>query len=432
MQKSKNPHHRRRRLALVLGSPLLALIGFAVWSDVADAHTAQGPDVTVISLGSTSNYGGSGGLRGYAVGTTSCNVGNQPVWWCDATQSYCNAGQHPVIAQNMYRLKDGRFIQLGQSWLKHGFLSTNTPDSNCGAGQSPPHGGDQLGVGLTDTYGSTLNGGRPLGKRSEVNPTSGAFPFPYTQVSPVANQDQRLVVTESEIDPALNAGAKFWVEGHYITADDAAAGNGANNASYREVTVGPSPFNLTLQGSTIRERPAIVAWKKADAEVIFSAIDTPTFPPERFHAALKVTQPTAGIWHYEIALHNMDSDRAAQAFSVSFHTAATIGGAGFHDVDSHSGEPYSTTDWAINTDGPNGTITWSTDTYASNQNANALRWGTMYNFWFDADLPPNGASATITLFKPGVPDTLDLDLFQSFFKDGFETGDRTFWSSTQN
>ena len=33
-------------------------------------------------------------------------------------------------------------------------------------------------------------------------------------------------------------------------------------------------------------------------------------------------------------------------------------------------------------------MTWSTETFATNQNANAIRWGTLYNFRFDADRPP--------------------------------------------
>jgi hypothetical protein len=38
--------------------------------------------------------------------------------------------------------------------------------------------------------------------------------------------------------------------------------------------------------------------------------------------------------------------------------------------------------------------------------SNPLRWGTMYNFWFDADAPPVETTATVGLFKPGSPATL--------------------------
>ena len=47
--------------------------------------------------------------------------------------------------------------------------------------------------------------------------------------------------------------------------------------------------------------------------------------------------------------------------------------------------------------------TWSTQTYDQNENANALRWGTMYNFWFDADAPPvaEGEEPSVKVFELG-------------------------------
>ncbi len=66
------------------------------------------------------------------------------------------------------------------------------------------------------------------------------------------------------------------------------------------------------------------------------------------------------------------------------------------------------TDWsAVDTGaGENRRIKWFTQTYDENINANALRWGTLYNFRFDADSPPVSAMATIGLFKPGTPDSI--------------------------
>ncbi|HVF48054.1 MAG TPA: hypothetical protein VNA17_10845, partial [Pyrinomonadaceae bacterium] len=41
-------------------------------------------------------------------------------------------------------------------------------------------------------------------------------------------------------------------------------------------------------------------------------------------------------------------------------------------------------------------------------NANAIRWGTMYNFRFDANTPPQTSSATIGFFKTGDPITVQV------------------------
>ena len=48
-------------------------------------------------------------------------------------------------------------------------------------------------------------------------------------------------------------------------------------------------------------------------------------------------------------------------------------------------------------------MTWNTETFATNQNANAIRFGTLYNFRFDADQPPQTANATVGFFKTGSP-----------------------------
>ena len=100
----------------------------------------------------------------FSVGTTSCNIGNQNLSWVGSTSA------HPVIGQNLYRLKDGRLEQIGMSWLKHGFGALQgslcMPCQGTGSWSA-------LGVGCSDPYGSSLNGSQgPLGPRSEVNAAS--------------------------------------------------------------------------------------------------------------------------------------------------------------------------------------------------------------------------------------------------------------------
>jgi hypothetical protein len=389
--------HARRRTTLVAATLLFA--------GALAVSANPGPDVTVFSLGDISRNGTLNGVVGYSIGTTSCNIGTIPVNWCD------NAGgcsglddrQHPVIAQNIYRLKNGRFEQIGMSWLKHGFVSTNSPSAGCtghtGQGcTQPPRGGNELGVGCIDTYGSGLNGSRPLGMRSEVNPQTGFFPFPETFVSS-SGVDQWAQVDVDDLDPALNAGATYWAEGQYISDNDALAGNGFNNASYRPVAFGASPYNPTFTGPTVRERFAIQRWPLSDATVALMNVDYFSKIAQRFQVARKVTQPTAGVWHYEIAVHNVNVDLAAGGFTVDFPGAATITNVGFHDIEHHSGEPFATTDWTATVDNANGRVTWRSETFAQNPNANALRWGTMFSFWFDVNV---GAAprAEIELFKP--------------------------------
>lgn len=426
-----------RSLGLVFGTALLggaASLGAQQLSPTAEV----GPDVTVFQFTDIGNYGNTGGIVGYAVGTRSCNRGSTPLNWCDQA-SGCAAGatthDHPVIAQNLYRLKDGRLDQIGMSWLKHGFLSTNSTTAGCAgsSGQSctsPPAGSNQLGVGCTDPYNASLNGGRPLGMRSEVNGTTGAYPFPYTNVAASGTYEQRIKVMGTDVDSALNPGALYFAEAQYIAPDDAAAGNGLNNASYRQVTVGSGPsYSLSMTGSMFEMLSAIEAWKAADTQVERLNVDVPSSTPlERFQIARRVTNPSPGVWHFEYAVRNHNSDRAAQAFAVDFPDGTAITNVGFHDIDSHSGEPYSTTDWTPSVDGGTGTVSWATETFATNNNANALRWATMYNFWFDADSPFAGLH-TLTLFKPGSSPAVEFS-FGGIFSDGFASGDSGQWSNT--
>jgi hypothetical protein len=50
----------------------------------------------------------------------------------------------------------------------------------------------------------------------------------------------------------------------------------------------------------------------------------------------------------------------------------------------------------------NGAITWSTETFAQNEDANSLKWGTLYNFRFDANVPPADGHIGAQLFRPGT------------------------------
>jgi hypothetical protein len=431
-------HLVSKRRALVAAGCIAALTALLVAFDVTGQAGAAGPDVTVFSFTDVQSYGSADGFVGYAVGTVSCNRGDAPVNWCN-TNGGCAPGattaDHPAIAQNLYRLKNGRFDQIGMSWLKHGFYSTNSVSSGCTGltghtCQSPPAGHAQLGVGCTDPYQASLNGGQPLHRRSEVDATTGAFPYPGSQpAGPYTVYDERIKVATADVDPAQNAGAKYFAEGQYVAADDAAAGNGLNNASYRQVTVGNgTTYPLTMTGSFFQQQPAINAWAAQDPTVLLVNVDVPGAIVERYHVARKVTDLGGGLWHYEFAVHNMNSSRAARAFTVEFPNSTGFTNVGFKGIPDHSGEPYATDDWVASTS--TNSLTWSTADFATNPNAHALRWATMFNFWFDADQPPASATVhTLALFTPGDPASIDFPIVNELVRDSFESGDLSLWSS---
>ena len=126
----------------------------------------------------------------------------------------------------------------------------------------------------------------------------------------------------------------------------------------------------------------------------------------RFHLGYRVTDNGDGTWHYEYALHNMNSDWGARSFSVPIPAGVAVTNIDFHDVDYHSGEPYSGTDWPVTIGGDQ--VEWSTQPETENTNANALRWGTLYNYRFDADQPPTDADIVIGHFKSGGPPSMTV------------------------
>jgi len=134
----------RRAPIAVLGVLVVVIALAAIGLGRADA--AVGPDVVVFSFTDIGNYTAADGYCAYAVGTRSCNRGDVPLNWCDQG-SGCAPGatseDHPVIAQNLYRLKNGRFEQIGQSWLKHGFYALS--EGLCSPACEPTD-GEHLGV----------------------------------------------------------------------------------------------------------------------------------------------------------------------------------------------------------------------------------------------------------------------------------------------
>jgi hypothetical protein len=131
--------------------------------------------------------------------------------------------------------------------------------------------------------------------------------------------------------------------------------------------------------------------------------------------AFKVTNPSPGVWHYEYAIYNQNLDRGIQSFSVPTGSGVSLTNIGFHAPPQHPGwsgdgttgnTGFTGTPWA-----PNQTasaLSWSSEPISLNTNANALRWGTLYNFRFDSNRPPQTVSATIGFFKTGSPITVQV------------------------
>ena len=401
-----------------------------------ETGTVPGPDVVVGDLAGLAQFGASSGTRvGLAIGTDSCNFGTVDLNW------FANpSNDHPVIPQNLYRMSGGsgnneRFEQIGQSHMKHAFtaLTQNLCQLGCNG-----VGGTRLGSGCSDPYGAGLNSGPNLGSRAWVNPFTGFYPrndsATPNNLHPTSGADahnhngtsHRILTEVTDLYTSQNAGATYFAEGQYVTPHEYAwcqlnpgQCNMNNNVSYRQYSVSGNScppgtsgcFSFAPVGSTQRTKPAINAWVGAT----IAEIRPDPAADGLAYVGYKVTNPAPGVWHYEYAVYNMNLDRAIQSLSIPTGAGVTLSAVGFRSPPQHPGYSadgtfanagFSSTPWSPVENGTS--ITWSTETLAQNANANAIRWGTLYNFRFDSNRPPQTVNATIGFYKTGAPITVQV------------------------
>ncbi len=389
----------------------------------------SGPDVIVGEIEDVNQLDQQvvGTQVGLAIGTDSCNNGDQPIDWFASPSN-----DHPVVPQNLYRMSGGasnneRFEQIGQSWMKHTFEALE--EGVCGTcNTNNCEQGTHLCPGCSDPYVSFLNGDQnQIGSRAWINPFTGNFPAGNDQNGqPIVDDhtghvhdavSHRILVETSDLIPAQNAGATYFGEAAYIAPYEytwcqshPGQCNMFNNFSYRQFTVtgGPVAFNFSPAGNTVRMQPAIQAWAATGATV--TQLEPDPGNDGIWFMGYKVTNPTTGVWHYEYALFNMNLDRAIQSFSAPLGAGVNVTNIGFHAPPQHPGwlndgtqnnAGYSSTPWTPTQ--TSDSLTWATQTFAQNQNANAIRWGTLYNFRFDSNQAPHTTSATVGFFKTGAP-----------------------------
>jgi hypothetical protein len=392
--------------------------------DPAAPNLVPGPDVIVGNIENVAQSGSAGTQVGLAIGTDSCNNGDQPVDWFALPNT-----DHPVVPQNLYRMSGGtdnteRFEQIGQSWMKHTFEALE--DTVCGTcNTSGCQTGTHLCPGCSDPYVSSLNGDQnSIGSRAWMNPFTGSFPSTANNHNGHAHDgvSHRIRVEVSDLNTTQNPGATYFGEAGYISPHEytwcqshPGECNMFNNYSYRQFSVGGGPtfFNFSPVGSTVRMQPAIMAWAATGATVT-------QYQPDPGNDGIlfvgyKVTGPNNGVWHYEYAIYNENLDNGIRYFQIAVFEGVNITNVGFHAPPQEPGwandgtfmnQGYSSTPWSFNQQVE--FIGWSCETFAQNQNANAIRWGTLYNFRFDAQAPPQLRNAGVVGFFKNAGTGIDV------------------------
>ncbi len=361
----------------------------------AQSNTVPGLNVELGILGGISALGRTGtfptGLNGLSMSTTSCNNGTVDVNWFQAMDE-----DHPFIAFLVVRESNGRFQQISdRSWLKHGFFALSS--SQCTPCQNPSN-GTFLGVGCSDTYGIGTNGSRfDLGPPDEINPWTGswsAFCSFFDDPNDTGNCDAVRSYNGNEpngvnhrvevSDEDLMAPGLFYYGAHYVIAREAEA-NRSDNIGSKRMTPSWNGNSWSIASSgNVQHGPILDRWFGATVSSALPADDG------RVYLGARATDNGDGTWHYEYALYNRDNSRGTTRLRLPVSPGANISNVGTQDIDD---DPFN--NWLF--DQSPGEISWSTN-FANNRQP----WNTIYNFFFDADVPPaSNQGVTIGFYAPG-------------------------------
>jgi hypothetical protein len=291
------------------------------------------------------------------------------------------------------------------SWLKHSFCAVSEPGCNSPFGGCQSTSCSTLGIGCADTYWAGLNANADA-PRSEINAYTGEYDYPFG-ISPSGPSSIRGKLQLVQEDYLGLDGALYFVEGQYVEPGESEEGDNLrqnNNASHRQVY-----FNSATNASggyyTLHEVPAIQAWQDlGGANVQWLPTIEADGGEARINVGFLVTDNGNGTWHYEYAIHNQNSHRSIDSFSVPVPAGTALTNVEFRDIHYHSSEEnviYGT-DWTFNHAGDS--AIWTA--VDEGTRTNAIRWATMYNFRFDADAAPIDVEAALSYWRSGPTDTL--------------------------
>ncbi|MBL8695176.1 MAG: hypothetical protein JNJ88_13870 [Planctomycetes bacterium] len=399
------PKIAARTAALYLGTAAagLSLLGSSAF---AQSNTIVGLNVKLGDLSSLTAQSRTGtfpnGTSGIAMSTTSCNNGTVNVPWLQAMQE-----NHPFIGFLICRERNGRFEQISdRSFVKHGFFALS--NSQCTPCQQPSN-GTFLGVGCSDTYGTSNNGdGFWLGPPEEINSWLGTWTAACSHfdkgeppVAPAQQCDGVRSLTSTMVnnlgplghkvrvnDADFNvSGATFYYQAQYVVRAEAEANRGDNLGSRQFTATWNVPQTNKWNFSTIGAMvPGSILQRWSGAAVTSG---TNGADDGRVYIGVKVTGPTAGVYHYEYAIHNRDNHRGVGSISIPALPCTTVSNLFFRDLDTNAANDWamSQTDAAIVFTAPVG---------------NALRWNTVYNIAFDSNSAPSAVLATLAAADAGT------------------------------
>jgi len=211
-------------------------------------------------------------------------------------------------------------------------------------------------------------------------------------------------LADTDIDPVIHTSDRYLAEVYAIFQHDQDHLNSVGHQTLLIAGVPGGTWAFSQAGAGV-VGPAITSWTGSRLSAAPPHIG-PGSPDGRCLVAARATPNQDGTWHYEYAVYNHDMDRAARSFRLPLRPGATVTNLGFSAVQSDDGSAFTNDAWTGVAAA--GAVEWSTGTAASGP-ANPLRWGTLYNFFFDSPTPPGSTRALIGMYMPasGQPDAVE-------------------------
>jgi hypothetical protein len=219
------------------------------------------------------------------------------------------------------------------------------------------------------------------------------------------------MISLSELSEASVAnGGKVILEGYYVINGDA---NKLNNIAHREFNYTPPVSGLPVFAGTNfvlsgphHFGPMLFRWPGADVQQALPSDQGAAYVGSR------VTHDNVtGLYTYEYNVYNMDMDTGLWSVAVPITPSTNPTGISFRQPRQYapaypSTNPLSVggfirawdfTPWA-NTVGASALTYAPVAATAPNTDNNAIRWGTMYTYWFTSEQPPR-SNAVITVAR---------------------------------
>ncbi|MBB5208497.1 hypothetical protein [Chiayiivirga flava] len=396
---------------------------------------------------------GPGGAPGELVVVPSVTLRNSSAanasevpWYTKFTGNFppYDNDQHPFLVWNLYRLDaEGRIDQIARSGLKHAFATAND------ACVEPCNNQHILGRGCEDLYNSFSNDANAfLSPRREVIPSRGIWGrcgsvfddgldalgvgtpgCDSAQDAAPANDGyrERMVVRESDLDPALHAGAEYLVDSWYVVRDDIDLFNTMGSRALVPVWFG-TRWDLSGSPPAYTQGSVLDRWlERAPAGVVRQRrlIET---AEGRVLVAVRVHRNAEARYVYDYAIMNYDLTRPITSgaepdlqvlrnHGLAQITLALLHGATVDVHDYRDGDASAANDWP-------GTVGADAVAWEAPDAQAYLEWGSLVTLRLESAAAPGPGLLQLAMAEAGMPafqtaSVLVPDASQ-LFRDGFD------------